>query len=65
MTKGDIPVLVGVGQTVSHWIADEGAEAAPGFLSLAVEAAGRALRDAGGEIAGHIDTIAMLSLIHI
>lgn len=60
MPKGDIPVLVGVGQTVSHWIADEGAEAAPGFLSLAVEAAGRALRDAGGEIAKHIDTIAMV-----
>lgn len=63
MPAANMPVLVGVGQTVSHWTPDDGVTAAPSFLSLAVEAAERALRDTGAtksELAGAIDTIAMV-----
>lgn len=62
MAKGSIPVLVGVGQAVSHWDGTNGAADAPSFISLAVEAAKRALADAGGhaDLAGAIDTVAMM-----
>lgn len=61
MVKGRIPVLVGVGQTVSHWQSRDGAAAAPSFLSLAIEAAKRALDDAGHScLPAAIDTIAMV-----
>lgn len=61
MPKGSLPVLVGVGQTVSHWRAEDGPGNAPSFLSLAIEAATKALADTGATpsaLAGAIDTIA-------
>lgn len=61
MSEANMPVLVGIGQTVSHWKSDDGVASAPSFLSLAQEAASRALLDAGGEnVSGAIDTIAMV-----
>ena len=61
MAKGSVPVLVGVGQMVSHWQSDDGVETAPSFLSLGVQAARRALEDAGaGGIPEAIDTVAMV-----
>lgn len=61
MAKGTIPVLVGAGQTVSHWDGKSGPDGAPTFISLAVEAAERALADSGArDIAAQIDTIAMV-----
>lgn len=64
MPKGSIPVLIGVGQTVSHWTPEDGVDVAPSFLSLAVEAASRALQDTGHAdpqtVARAIDTIAMV-----
>ena len=60
MAKGSMPVLVGVGQSVSHWEASEGADSAPSFVSLAIEAAGRAIADAAGNgVSAAIETIAM------
>lgn len=60
MANGSMPVLVGVGQSVSHWDASEGAASAPSFVSLAIEAAGRAIADAAGNgVSAAIDTIAM------
>lgn len=67
MPKGSIPVLVGVGQTVSHWTPEDGVETAPSFLSLAVDAATKALADTGARDAGsaqilakQIDTVAIV-----
>lgn len=60
MAKGSIPVLVGAGQSVSHWDGTKGTHGAPSFVSLAVEAGTRALADAGGQgLAEAINTIAM------
>ena len=47
MARGDMPVLVGVGQTVSHWDGAAGPAGAPSPLSLATDAAKAALADAG------------------
>lgn len=61
MAKGSVPVLVGAGQTVSHWTAQTGVETAPGFLSLGIEAANYAMSDTGAKgLARAIDTIAMV-----
>ena len=56
------PVLVGVGQTVSHWDGTSGPDGAPSYLSLAAQAAKNALRDTGAAsvLAAEIDTIAMV-----
>ena len=49
MVKGDIPVLVGAGQSLSQWDGKSGPEGAPSALSLMVEACQRAIADAGGQ----------------
>ncbi len=60
MAAGSMPVLVGVGQIVDHWRAEDGAAHAPSPLSLAVGASQRAMADTGAQgLAGVIDTIAM------
>ncbi|MEM7767237.1 MAG: acetyl-CoA acetyltransferase [Pseudomonadota bacterium] len=60
MAKHNMPVLVGVGQVVDHWRAEQGAAAAPSPLLLATIAAQRALADTGSPgIAARIDTFAM------
>ena len=45
MAKGSMPVLVGVGQTVSHWDGASGLDGMPSVLSLAEDAARAALAD--------------------
>ena len=47
MAKGSMPVLVGVGQSVSHWTPEKGVETAPSPLSMARAAAQAALADCG------------------
>lgn len=47
MPKGAMPVVVGVGQTVSHWDGSDGADGAPSPHTLNVEATTAALADAG------------------
>ncbi|MEM7638740.1 MAG: acetyl-CoA acetyltransferase [Pseudomonadota bacterium] len=47
MSKGALPVLVGVGQAVSHWDGSQSPEDAPSPHSLNVEATEAALADAG------------------
>lgn len=60
MAKGSIPVLVGAGQTVSHWDGSTGLAGAPTYISLGIEAANRALADCGGQgVAAAVDTVAM------
>jgi acetyl-CoA C-acetyltransferase len=59
------PILIGVGQTVSHWKAGDAQNAvktAPSAISLAVEASKAALEDTGAadKIAAAIDAIAMV-----
>ena len=61
MAKGSIPVLVGVGQSVSHWDGKSGAEGAPSPNSLAVEASQKALSDAGVQ-ASAVDVLAVARL---
>ena len=61
MPKGTMPVLVGVGQTVSQWDATNGPDGAPSPLSLATEASRIALSDAGLP-ASAIDTIAAVRI---
>lgn len=62
MTHARTPVLVGVGQVVSHWDASAGAQGAPSYLSLAIEAAQRAIDDTGAKpgLAEAIDTAVMV-----
>lgn len=61
MAKGSMPVLVGVGQTVSHWTGADGGAGAPSPLSLAADASQRALADTGaGDLAAALDTIAVV-----
>lgn len=61
MSDPRLPVLVGVGQSVSHWDGAGGVEGAPSVLSLSTLAARRALDDAaGGGVAGEIDAIAFV-----
>lgn len=47
MAQGSMPVLVGVGQVVSHWDGSQPIDEAPSPLSLCVDASKRALADAG------------------
>ena len=47
MAKGAMPVLVGVGQSMSQWDGKNGADGAPSPLSLARDASKAALADAG------------------
>lgn len=49
MPKGSLPVLVGVGQAVSHWDGTQPASEAPSPHSLNVDATRAALADAGIE----------------
>ena len=63
MAKGDFPVLVGVGQSLSQWDGSAGPAGAPSPLSLMVEASKAALADTGAAgIAGAIDTIAVVRI---
>jgi len=59
MSRGALPVLVGVGQHVSHWDGRRD-EPAPSPLSMAAAAAHKALADAGKLPASHIDTLAVV-----
>lgn len=61
MTKGNLPVLVGVGQAVSHWDGSSGPADAPSPLSMAVKATQAALEDTGkAGLASEIDTLAFV-----
>ncbi|MEM9739877.1 MAG: acetyl-CoA acetyltransferase [Pseudomonadota bacterium] len=59
MSKGEVPVLVGVGQVVNHWMATDNLAVAPSPLKMATGAARRAFVDAGVDLKSHIDTVAM------
>lgn len=59
MPKGSMPVLVGAGQSVSHWDGSGGPATAPSALRMAVEAAEAAFKDAGKDVRSAIDTIAV------
>lgn len=61
MSKGSMPVLVGVGQVTDHWDGTSGADGAPSPKSLCVTASRIALEDAGIE-ASEIDTIAVVRI---
>ena len=61
MSKGSMPVLVGVGQSLSQWDGSTGAEGAPSPLSLARDASQRALEDAG-ITAEVIDTVTFVRI---
>lgn len=61
MAKGDMPVLVGVGQSVSHWDGADGAAGAPSPLSLAAGASQAAFANAGIP-AGDVDTLAFVRI---
>lgn len=62
MAKGDLPVLVGVGQSLSQWDGTNGPDGAPSPLSLMVEASKAALSDSGADLADAIDTIAVVRI---
>ncbi|MBD3768969.1 MAG: acetyl-CoA acetyltransferase [Rhodobacterales bacterium] len=63
MAKGDLPVLVGVGQSLSQWDGSAGPAGAPSPLSLMVNASKQALADTGASnVAGAIDTIAVVRI---
>jgi acetyl-CoA C-acetyltransferase len=63
MAKGDLPVLVGVGQSLSQWDGSAGPAGAPSPLSLMVNASKQALADTGAaNVAGAIDTIAVVRI---
>ncbi len=63
MAKGDMPVLVGVGQSLSQWDGTNGAEGAPSPLSLMVDASKSALADTGTDkVAAAINTIAVVRI---
>lgn len=59
MAKGDMPVLVGVGQSLSQWDGTQGPTGAPSPLSLIVDASRAALKDAGLSGAAALDMIAV------
>lgn len=59
MAKGDLPILVGVGQSLSHWDGTQGPTGAPSPLSLMVDASRAALKDAGLSDAAALDMIAV------
>jgi acetyl-CoA C-acetyltransferase len=66
MAKGSIPVLVGVGQSMSQWDGSNGPVGAPSPLSLMTEASIAALANCGTasaeEIASAIDTVAVVRI---
>ena len=63
MAKGDMPVLVGVGQSLSQWDGTSGPDGAPSPLSLMVDASKAALADTGAAgIAAAIDTLAVVRI---
>ncbi|WP_291196776.1 acetyl-CoA acetyltransferase [Hyphomonas sp.] len=63
MAKGDLPVLIGVGQSLSQWDGKAGPAGAPSPLSLMTEASKAALADTGTPgIAAAIDTIAVVRI---
>jgi acetyl-CoA C-acetyltransferase len=63
MAKGDMPVLVGVGQSLSQWDGTSGPGGAPSPLSLMRDASKAALANCGaGNIAAAIDTIAVVRI---
>lgn len=63
MAKGDLPVLIGVGQSMSQWDGTKGAAGAPSPLSLMTEASKAALADTRAPgIAADIDTIAAVRI---
>ena len=59
MSKGSMPVIVGAGQSVSHWDGSGDPSLAPSALKMAVEATENALKDAGESVRAAIDTIAV------
>lgn len=61
MTKGSMPILVGVGQAMSEWDGSSGADGAPSPLSLAADASRAALSDAGVP-ASEIDTLTFVRI---
>lgn len=61
MAKGSMPVLVGVGQSMSEWDGTKGPDGAPSPLSLAVTASKAAIEDAGIE-ASAIDTLTFVRI---
>lgn len=61
MAKGAMPVLVGVGQSMSQWDGTDGPDGAPSPLSLARDASAAALEDAGVPA----DAIDMLAFVRI
>lgn len=67
MAKGDLPVLIGVGQSLSQWdgqnLGKSGPVGAPSPLSLMTDASKAALADTGAPgIAAAIDTIAVVRI---
>ncbi|MGH1422169.1 MAG: acetyl-CoA acetyltransferase [Hyphomonas sp.] len=63
MNKDKLPVLVGVGQSLSQWDGTNGPAGAPSPLSLMVDASKAALADAGVEgLVDAIDTIAAVRI---
>ena len=61
MAKGAMPVLVGVGQSMSQWDGRSGPDGAPSPLSLARDASKAALKDAGVD-AGEIDALTFVRI---
>jgi len=59
MAKGDLPVLVGVGQVVSHWRASDPVSEAPSLLKMARGAARLVFEETGVDLTSHIDTVAV------
>lgn len=63
MAKADLPVLVGVGQSLSQWDGTSGPDGAPSPLSLMRSASEVALADCGaGTIGAAVDTIAVVRI---
>lgn len=63
MSEADLPILVGIGQSLSQWDGSAGVEGAPSPLSLMVDASRQAIVDTGGRgIAAAIDAIAVVRI---
>lgn len=63
MAKGDLPVLIGAGQSLSQWDGRSGPAGAPSPLSLMTEASKAALADTAAHgIAAAIDTLAVVRI---
>lgn len=64
MTRGSMPVLVGVGQTVSHWDGSDGLDGMPTALGLAEDASNSALENTQADdiaaLLKCIDTVTMV-----